>query len=808
MKIDTIQTSFTGGEFGPALFGRTDIAQYANACALVENFIIRPYGPIISTPGTEFINACKTGGSTSIVRLIEFIFSRTDSYVIEVGVGYFRFFTNGAVVVSTGSTPYEVTHTYTAAQIPDIQNAQLNDVIFQAHGDKSPKKLTRRSANAWSWADFEFIGGPFAPDNVIYTGGTTTVLSSATISMSVTGVGSSGTLSASANVFIPSSSTNGHVNTLWKIGSTVTDSTTGLDVQGYVKITAVTNPSTATATVVKTLTTTAATTTWAQGAWSDVLGWPARVTFHQQRLFFARTNFQPQNIWGSQPFTYDNFAVNSGQADDAIDIQLASTEANDIKWLVSSESLIAGTYGGEFIIKSGDDSPLTPANTNVSKQTSWGSEAIPPKRIGNFFYYIQRFGQKLRELFFLFDLNSYKSIDKTILSPHICGTGATTTTANTGFLSLAYQQNPDTVLWAVCSNGTIATLTREVDQEVQGWSRQLTDGYYESIASIPSQNQPHDEIWVVVKRTINGTDRRYIERFKSQVVPKRQDQCFYVHSGLMYDAFNSTASNPTAASITLNKTSGTSCVVTSNTSYFSAGMVGKRIRAIDSEGDILGELLITGYTSGTIVVGDIKYAFSAPSYSSGFWGVSVSSISGLSHLEGSTVSVLGDGGTDKPNKTVSSGSINLAYNYFVVTAGLPYTQRVKTLPQEAGSQRGTSQGKIQRINNLALKVNRSHKGFLVGGAADILDSRAYSESTSASTIFVGTIPNANFTLTKVAFRDPTTLLGTPELLFTGTIPNINFRDDYRYGSQVLIENSDPLPIELLAIITTIDTNDK
>jgi hypothetical protein len=808
MKIDTIQTSFSGGELGPALFGRTDIAQYANACALVENFLIRPYGPVISTPGTEFINACKTGGSTSIVRLIEFIFSRTDSYIIEVGVGYFRFFTNGAVVVSTGSTPYEVTHTYTAAQIPDVHYAQLNDVIFQAHGDKSPKKLTRLASNNWNWTDFAFVGGPFAPDNVIYSGGTTSILSSATISMSVSVAGTSGTLSASANVFIPSSSTMGHVNTLWKIGATTTDVTTGLDVQGYVKITAVTNPSTATATVVKTLTTTAATTTWAQGAWSDVLGWPARVTFHQQRLFFARTAFQPQNIWGSKPFSYEDFAVNSGQDDDAIDIQLASTEANDIKWLVSSESLIAGTYGGEFIIKSGDDSPLTPANTNVSKQTSWGSEAIPPKRIGNFFYYIQRFGQKLRELFFLFDLNSYKSIDKTILSPHICGTSATTSTANTGFIAMAYQQNPDTVLWAVCSNGTLATMTREVDQEVQGWARQTTDGVYESIASIPSQNQPHDEIWVVVKRTVNGASVRYVERFKSQVVPTRQDQCFYVHSGLTYDAFNATSSNPTAATVSLSKTSGTSCVVTTNTSYFTAGTVGKRIRAIDSSGNILGELEVTGYTSGTIVVGDIKYAFDASSYAAGSWGVSVATISGLGHLEASTVTVLGDGGTDKPNKTVSNGSITLAYNYFVVTAGLPYTQKVKTLPQEAGSQRGTSQGKIQRINQIAVKVNRSHKGFYVGGAADSLDWRAYSESTSASTIFVGTITNSTFVLNRVVFRDPTTLMGSPEVLFTGTIPNISFRDDYRYGAQVLIQNSDPLPIEILAIMTTLDTNDK
>lgn len=806
MKIDTIQTSFSGGEFAPELLGRTDVAQYTNACAIVENFLIRPYGPLISTPGTEFINACKTGGSTSIVRLLEFVFSRTDSYIIEMGVGYFRFFTNGAVVVSTGSTPYEVTHTYTATQIPDIHIAQLNDVIYLAHPSHPPRKLTRLASNSWTLTTFNFTGGPFANDNTIYSGGTTTVLSSTTILISgaTTGVVA---LQASANVFIASSSTLGHLNTFWKIGATVTDSTTGLAVQGYVQITAITNPSTATATVIKPLASTAATTTWAQGSWSDVLGWPARVTFHQQRLFWARTAFQPQNVWGSQSFVYENYAINGGEDDDAIDIQLASTESNDIKWLVSGDSLIAGTYGGEFVIKSGDDSPLTPSNTNVGKQTSWGSEPIPPKRIGNFFYYVQRFGKKMRELFFIWDLNSYKSIDKTILAPHISGTGSTLSTVNTGFVSFAYQQNPDTVLWAVCSNGTIATLTREVDQEVQGWARQITDGYYESVASIPSQNEPHDEVWVVVRRNVNGTDRRYIERFKSQVVPSRQDKCFYVHSGLSYDAYDATAAL-TASTLSLAATGGTSIVVTCSSSRFVAGSVGKRIRAINAAGDILGEGQIVGYTSGTIAVIDIKYAFSALSYAAGSWGISVTTLAGLDHLETESVAVLGDGGTDLPNKTVSAGSITLAYNYFVVHAGLPYTQKVKTLPPEAGSQRGTSQGKLQRINNIALKVNRSHKGFSIGGAADMLEERRYSESSSASTIFVGTITSSSFVLKKVAFRDPNTLLGTPELLYTGTIPNIFFRDDYRYGAQVLIQNSDPLPIELLSIITTLDTNDK
>lgn len=227
---------------------------------------------------------------------------------------------------------------------------------------------------------------------------------------------------------------------------------------------------------------------------------------------------------------------------------------------------------------------------------------------------------------------------------------------------------------------------------------------------------------------------------------------------------------------------GDSVVISSSTSYFSAEDVGQRIRAIDADGEIVGEMKIIGYTSATIVIGEVIYPVDETTFAGGSWGLSVSSISGLDHLEGETVTVLADGGTDKPDKVVSNGTITLSYDYFVVNVGLPYTQRIKTLPQEAGSQRGTAQGKIQRINQVGFKVNRSFKGFYCGGADDMLD--------------------------KVQYRDPSTLMGTPELLYTGVIPNISFRDDYRYGSQVIIENTEPLPIELLSVMTTIDTNDK
>lgn len=761
MKVDTIQTSFVGGEFAPSLFGRTDIAQYAFACAEAENFLVRPYGSLISTPGTEFIGECKTGGTTSIVRLIQFTFSRTDAYIIEMGVGYFRFYSDGAVVVSTGTTPYEVAHTYTADELFDVQYCQLNDVIFLSHPNHRTQKLTRLAAASWTLTDFDFLGGPYLTDNTNTNITLTVSATVGTINVTVSPTNS--------NLFTVSGSTIGHTNSYWKVGTAITNSTTGLSEQGYIKLTNVVNSYTATASVIKMLASTAATSVWAEGAWSAVRGYPARNTFHQQRLFFARTNHEPQKIWGSRPFIYDDFSINAAYDDDAINIELASNESNDIKWLVPGSNLVAGTYGGEFVISSGESGPLTPANTNASKETSWGSEDIPPRKIGNFFYYVQRFGKKLRELFYYWDLDTYKSVDRTILSPHISGHG--------GFLDLAYQQAPETILWCVCSNGTIATLTREVDQEVSAWTRQTTDGIYESIASIPSASDAFDEVYVVVRRTINGSDKRYIERFKNMEVPDRQDKCWYLHSGLSYDAYDASS----GTTISLSATAGT-VVVTSSASYFATDDVGQRIRAINQSGSTIGELKITAYTSATVVVGTIVSPFSTTSYGNSDWGLSVETISGLDHLEGKSVSVLADGGTDKPLKTVSNGTISLAYDYFVVTAGIPYAQKFKSMPQENGSQRGTSQGKIQRINEVGFKVNRSHKGFLCGGHADLLD--------------------------KVQFRDPSTLLGSPEELYTGTIANISFRDDYRVGSQVIIQNSDPLPIELLALITSIDTNDK
>jgi len=284
----------------------------------------------------------------------------------------------------------------------------------------------------------------------------------------------------------------------------------------------------------------------------------------------------------------------------------------------------------------------------------------------------------------------------------------------------------------------------------------------------------------VVQRIIEGETKRFIEHFESIDLPARQDKMVYLHSSLEFDAYDKSSSS--SATISLSATAGTGIVLTSSTAYFIDSDETMRIRAINSSGSTIGEFYITSWSTTKMVTGDIRYTFSSSTIAAGYWGLSVDAISGMDHLELETVKVLADGGVDKPDKVVTGGTVSLAYNYFVVQCGLPYDQKLQLLPWEAGSSRGTSQGKIQRINQVAFKLNQSYRGFEMGGTEALAE--------------------------RVSWREPTTLLGTPEELLTGILENISFRDDYRYGSQIFIKNDEPFPIEILSIMAMLDTQDK
>jgi hypothetical protein len=741
--------------------------------------------------GSEYIAEVKD--SSKKTRLMKFVFSNSESYIIEAGEYYFRFYKNGSQIVKTlGDTSawvtvtsysvgdfvqesstiyycivahtsgtfatdlaagkwvaqsiYELPTPFTQAELFDLQFVQINDLVYITSLISSPQLLTRLGDNSWTIEDFGFFGGPYLDDNETAT----TITPSATTGAI--------TLTASTSIF-----TANHVGSYWKVGGTTGTPTK----QGYVLITGYTSGTVVNATVESTLSGTGATTEWAEGAWSDERGYPACCALHDGRLWLGRTTYEPNGLWASQPFKYDNFTPPvDGEDDGAINLKLASGGSNEIKWIASGQALGVGTYSTEFTITA-DGGIITPTDAIALARTNFGSERLQPEAIGSFIYFIQRNAEKIREYYYFFDNDTYKAADMTVFSEHITNSGITDT---------AFQQNPDSVLWATKDNGDMVAFTRETDQQVQAWALMSTDGSYESVEVIPSTNT-WDETWTVANRTIDGNTKRYIERFNNPLTADRLEDCTYSDSYLTLNQYNQT----TGLTLTLSATTG-DITVTSSGAIFASGDVGQRIRAIDSDNNVVGQCVITAYNSSTSVDATVStnYDFDGTSYGGNLWGISVNDISGLDHLEAEDVSILADGAV-QTSKTVSSGEITLELDAWEVVIGLEYQSYIKTLPIEGGSQTGTAQAKRKRIYQLGLRVYDTI-GISIGSSlTDLKD---------------------------VDLRDPRTNLGEPSPLFTGIVPNNRFSQRWTWEDSIVIEQSNPLPMNILNIMPLIQEVDR
>ncbi len=121
---------------------------------------------------------------------------------------------------------------------------------------------------------------------------------------------------------------------------------------------------------------------------------------------------------------------------------------------------------------------------------------------------MQRAKRKIRELAYNFDVDGYVAPDMTILAEHI---------SETGINSMSYQQEPNQIIWCVRGDGRLVGLTYQREQQVVAWHKHIFGGAFgtgiavcESIATIPTDDKEY-QTWVIIKRTINGVTRRYVE---------------------------------------------------------------------------------------------------------------------------------------------------------------------------------------------------------------------------------------------------------------------------------------------------------
>lgn len=505
-KPDTIQNNFTGGEISPRALGRFDVAKYNNAAEIIENFILYQLGGALYRPATQFVAATKTIADRA--RLLKFQYSTEQSYVIEAGHLYFRYFTNSGQLYSSGTTPVELVTPFDKSYLRRIKYTQNADTMYITTGVYPPQKHQRTSTTAFSIAAVNFVRGPFLDVNITATTITPDSATGAVV------------LTASTAIFQA-----GHVGSLWRVKS------------GVVKITAFTSTTVVSGTVqaepdgtAGNLGGTTAVTDWAEGAWSYVRGWPQVVMFHEGRLYYAATTYQPGGVWASVPFAYDNFSEGPND-DDAINIELNADTVVSIRWMSSSpKGLQLGTTGGVFVLGSGSQGlPITPDNISAPRETFVGTADIQAKRMLGYTYYVKNDLQRFLESGYQFDVDSVDAIDTTLLADHILNAPEPTTNPSRGSHELggAYeidsQQSPNDRIWIVRDDGQIAILTRNVRQEVTGWARFVAGetfscdgksgtGSYESIAIIEREGA-EDQIWVIVNRLINGTAQRYVEFF-------------------------------------------------------------------------------------------------------------------------------------------------------------------------------------------------------------------------------------------------------------------------------------------------------
>lgn len=558
--------------------GRVDFSKYSSALSVLENFLLTVQGPVVKRGGTRYVAAVKD--STKQCWLSTFEYNVTNAYILEFGDLYIRFFTQHAQLIS--GPPVEVVTPYAEANLFNVdgtcrlRTAQSGDFLYITHGLYEPQTLQRLTATSFSLVPFRPTGGPFKDLNDT----TTTVYASAT-----TGVV---TLTASAPIFLA-----GHVGTLFKLeakdinsvtawepgkavalnglrrvgirvyqalnaattGSEVPvhtvgayfDGDTGVQWQfndagfGYARITAFTDTTHVTATVVQKLPTDVtlianATTRWAHAAWSDVEGWPTDVTFFRERLVMARK----QTVWLSVSSAFDDFSAKNSNgevtADMAITITIASGKINDVQWLLADKYLLAGTAGAEFSIgELTNGQPLGPGNIRAPLQSQFGTRAIVPVQAGASIMFVQRAGRKMREILYDYSADGYQSFDRTALSNHI---------TKSGVIDMDYQQEPYSIVWCTRADGRLIGFTWNAEQNVWGWHGHKiggtagvggAGGFVESVAAIPSPDGSRNELWLIVKRTINGAVKRYVEFMEAEWTDEvAQTQAFYVDCCLTY----------------------------------------------------------------------------------------------------------------------------------------------------------------------------------------------------------------------------------------------------------------------------------
>lgn len=549
-RAQYIQTNFTAGALSPRLRGRTDLARYANGAKRLTNCYPVIQGGAKRRPGTRFVGEVKD--SAKRARLIPWVTRVGAAYVLELGDQVLRIYKDGALIESAPTVPLEIATPYTAAELDGLDYCQDADTMFLAHQGHQIHRLLRFADAVWRFGPAPFTATPFdeigarfgealtlsgttgtitatsgasiwlASDlgrAIIYGAGAgviTNVVSGTVVDVDVRSTFETTTLPANGWVLDISPQTACTPSAQGPVGDTITltlaaagwrtaDLSKWVRINGgLVRLTAYSTSTSMSGVVEKELTGTSAAPAlaWTLQAqvWNPYDGYPRTVTFHEQRLIAAGSPTHPQTVWGSRTGEFLDFTL---LEDDAAGFAftIASDETNQIAYCASAKHLMVLTYGGEFSLRGGVEKPITPSSVRIEPESNHGCADVRPAAVARDTLFVQRSGRKLRALGYRYDFDGYTSPDVSALAEHLLRDGLT---------ALAWQQEPDSLLWAVTGAGRLLSCTFDREQEVIGWADHDVGGIVESLCVIPTAEA--EQVWLVVRRTIDGAEVRYVER--------------------------------------------------------------------------------------------------------------------------------------------------------------------------------------------------------------------------------------------------------------------------------------------------------
>lgn len=720
VNVRTLARAFSGGELTPEFYGRIEDAKYQTGLATCRNFVPLPHGPAANRAGFAFVRATKNHALRSVVR--PFAYSTTQTMVLEFGNQYLRFHTQGATLLpgtvaaydsltaytvgdlatSGGGTYYckadvtgtappdaaywyllpgtgelEIPTPYLESDVADIHYVQSADVLTLVHPSYPVKELRRLGATKWVLSNVTFASSLTAPTGV---GAVATVTGTGLKAQSYV-VTALGGLAQDESLPSSSATCNNNLSAVGAYNTVSWSAVTGAirynvyklenGLYGFVGQT--NGVSFVDDNIAPDLSQTPPENV---NPFSSTNNYPAAVTYFEQRRCFGGTLTQPQNFWATRSGTENNLQYSiPTRDDDSIQFRIAAREANTIRHLVPLEDLVILTASALWKVDSVNTDALTPSSFRVKPRSRVGASNVQPVLTGNNMIYEAARGGHVQEVAYTNEGGGLRVADMSLRAPHLFD--------NLSLRDLALSQSPYPIVWAISSNGRLLGLTYVPEQAVTAWHRHDTgDGdVFESCCCVAEGAE--DVLYVIVKRTIDGQTKRYVERLASRQFTALED-AFFVDSGLSYS------------------------------------------------------------------------------------GAPVSSVSGLDHLEGRTVSILADGSV-RPPQVVSGGAVALDADASTIHVGLPIEADLKTLPLAFEAQ-AFGQGRQKNVNAVWLRVYQS-LGIFAGPSFDTLK-----EAKIRTTEPFGSPPNMK--------------TGEVEIRVTGT---------WADTGEVCVRQSDPVPLTVVAM---------